>query len=97
MTKDQILCKIIDYVEGNRVLLGLEKTFKPTNATILYGIDGVLDSLRLVHLIVAIENEMRENGYKSLTLSDAKAFSNKHSHFQTIETLSEYIYRLVSK
>jgi D-alanine--poly(phosphoribitol) ligase subunit 2 len=56
----------------------------------LYGKDGVLDSLALVSLIVAVEQAIEDQFSISVTLASENAMSQKHSPFQTIGSLTEY-------
>lgn len=57
----------------------------------LFGGEGVLDSIALVTLIVAIEQALEDELDVVLTLADEKAMSQQRSPFQTVETLASYI------
>lgn len=56
----------------------------------LFGIDGVLTSLELVSLIVAVEQEIEDQLGVMVTLADAKAASQRSSPFRTVGALVEY-------
>jgi D-alanine--poly(phosphoribitol) ligase subunit 2 len=56
----------------------------------LYGKDGVLDSLALVSLIVAVEQAIEDQFSISITLASEEAMSQQHSPFKTIGALTEY-------
>lgn len=56
----------------------------------LYGVDGVLDSISLVSLIIAIEQAVESELNVLVTLADAKAASQKASPFRTVGSLIEY-------
>ena len=69
---------------------------KSTN-TIIMGSNIQLDSLVLVNLIIAVEQNI-ENKYDiTITLADEKALSQKQSPFLTIGSLADYIESLISK
>ena len=57
----------------------------------LYGKNGCLDSLGLVNLIVALEEEIEDEFDIALVLTDEKALSQKNSPFQSIRSLSNFI------
>jgi acyl carrier protein len=64
---------------------------------VLFGSEGVLDSLGLVTLIVDIEGLLSDNLNLQLTLVNDKAFSLKYSPFKTVGTLIEYIEKLAAE
>ena len=94
MDQEQIAEKILNFISNNKRILGLDDDFVPERNTCLYGVNGILDSLRLVHLIVAIENELRKAGCKDVVLADAKAFSSVHSPFRTVDDFALYAYKV---
>jgi D-alanine--poly(phosphoribitol) ligase subunit 2 len=63
--------------------------------TVLFGRSGILDSLGLVNFIIAIEEQLEDEFDITLILTDEKAMSQKNSPFKTIETLVEYITKLM--
>jgi acyl carrier protein len=58
--------------------------------TRLFGEGGLLDSLALVSLIVAVEQAIADRYGKDVSLADEKALSQRHSPYRTIETLAAY-------
>ena len=62
----------------------------PTRTTLLFGDAGLLDSVGLVSLIVAIEQEIETELGASIVLADERAMSQKHSPFRSIGALSDY-------
>ena len=58
--------------------------------TVLFGEAGVLDSLGLVNLIIAVEQGIEDAFGVSLTLADEKAMSQKNSPFKSVKTLAAY-------
>ena len=58
--------------------------------TALCGIDGFLDSMALVTLVIALEQGIEEKFGVSVQLADAHALSQEHSPYSTIYALAEY-------
>ena len=62
-----------------------------SEATVLYGPEGLLDSLGLVHLVIAVETAIADEFDVHVTLADERAISQRSSPFQTVGTLADYI------
>jgi acyl carrier protein len=73
------------------------QTIAAEKSTMLFGKDGVLDSLTLVNLIVAAEQKVQETLGISITLADERAMSQKNSPFKSVESLAQYIVMLVKE
>jgi acyl carrier protein len=58
--------------------------------TALFGIEGFLDSMALVTLVVALEQGIAEKFGVSVKLADAHAISQEPSPYSTINALAEY-------
>lgn len=65
--------------------------------TRLYGPDGILDSLGIVTLVVALEQAIEDSYGVSISLADEKALSQRHSPYRTVGTLSQYAASLLEK
>ena len=63
--------------------------------TRLVGSQSVLDSMHLVSLIVAIEQEVEDTFDVALTLANEQALSMKASPFRSIQSLADYIGTLI--
>jgi len=59
--------------------------------TTIFGNDSRLDSLGLINLIVAVEQNIEDEFDVNITIADERAMSQKHSPFRTIESLANYI------
>ncbi len=68
-----------------------------TTETKLYGEEGLLDSLRLVALIVAVEQAIEDEYGCAVTLADEKAMSLRHSPFRSIGSLADYAESLIKE
>lgn len=65
--------------------------------TVLSGVGSSLDSIDLVTLIAAIEENVEDGVGKAITIADDRAMSQKHSPFRTVGTLIDYVAQLVSE
>ena len=69
-----------------------------TNGSVnLIGRQAVLDSLGLVTLIVDLEQRLEEEYGVSLILVDEHAMSQRRSPFRTVQSLTDYICRLIEE
>ena len=78
MTKEnikEILVKIV--IEETKALIDTDKNLNGN--TVLLGAEGILDSMGLVSLIVAVEQDVEDEFGKEITIADAKAMSQKNS------------------
>ena len=68
-----------------------DELIEKSESTTLYGSDSKLDSLGLINLIVAVEQNIEDEFDVTLTLADERAMCQKNSPFRTIGSLTEYI------
>lgn len=68
-----------------------------TSETILFGPEGSLDSLALVHLIADVETRIAEEFERDLIIADDRAMSRSRSPFRTVETFSAYLSELLKE
>jgi hypothetical protein len=91
MTQDQILQAIYRACNTLNEEQPADRQIICAPETRLFGSSTVIDSLKLVHLILAIEREIEADSGVGITLADDRAMSQKSSPFKSIQTLSEYI------
>jgi D-alanine--poly(phosphoribitol) ligase subunit 2 len=65
--------------------------------TALMGRSEILDSLGLVSLVVAVEQEIEDRCGISISLADERAMSQTRSPYRTVGSLAEYAARLISE
>jgi len=58
---------------------------------VLLGPGSPLDSLALVSMIVGVEQRLQDAFNVTLSLADARAFSQRGSPFRTVESMAHYI------
>ena len=80
--------RAVDWINGE---LPPDRQLIKAPETRLLGSQSVLDSMRLVSLIVTIEREVEDAFGVALTLADERALSMKASPFRSIQSLADYI------
>ena len=65
--------------------------------TNLYGNSGILDSMGLVSMIVAVEQDVEDEFDVQITIANAKAMSQKNSPFKTVGSLATYVEGLIEE
>lgn len=78
----------VDWINGE---LPPDRQLIKAPETRLLDAQSVLDSMRLVSLIVTIEREVEDTFGVALTLADERALSMKESPFRSIQSLADYI------
>ena len=84
--------RAVDWINGE---LPPDRQLIKAPETRLLGAQSVLDSMRLVSLIVTIEREVEDGFGVALTLADERALSMKASPFRSIRSLADYIAILI--
>ena len=95
--KDEIAKLVIETLVENNSEIKSPLLNSPTPETLLFWKDGVLDSLELVKLISDLEENVYRKFGVQITLADEKTMSQRVSPFRTVQTLVEYIHRLLSE
>lgn len=65
--------------------------------TILFGRDGLLDSVALVSFILDVEEAIRSACGVSITLADERAMSQARSPFRRVSSLADYAAQLIAE
>ena len=76
-----------------KVSQNLEKSLE----TVLLGSSGKLESINLVNLLVAIEENIEETFGIPISITDERAVSEKNSPFRTVETLCNFMLNLLDE
>jgi len=88
---EKVMMAIFNAIDEVNQIAEPEQILKKAQETVLFGEGSQLDSLGLVSLIVATEQQVQEAFGKSIVLADERAMSQKRSPFRTVSSLSEYI------
>jgi D-alanine--poly(phosphoribitol) ligase subunit 2 len=97
MESEKIAQIIYDVIDETNAELPADRQLEKSKDAILFGNHGKLDSLGIVHFIVAVEDRVREELGASITLADERAMSQKNSPFRTVSSLSTYIVELMGQ
>ncbi|MBL9180154.1 MAG: hypothetical protein JNM65_18980 [Verrucomicrobiaceae bacterium] len=68
-----------------------------TEETILFGREGLLDSIALVSFILDVEESIRAKTGVPITLADERAMSQSRSPFRRVSSLADYASQLISE
>jgi len=94
---DTIVQIIYDVIDETNENLPENGRLTKSPDTILFDRSGLLDSLGVVHFIVAVEDRVRDELGVSITLADERAMSAKSSPFRTVTSLASYLTELIPK
>jgi D-alanine--poly(phosphoribitol) ligase subunit 2 len=89
---EQIVYPVIDDIGST---LDNGELLEKSPDTKLYGEGGILDSLGLVSLVVALEEKILDEVGRTITIADSRAMSQQHSPFRTIGSIANYINELL--
>jgi len=89
--KEKILGLVYDSIDELNQQLSEQDRLEKSLETRLFGGNSKLDSLGLINLIVAVEQNIEDEFDISLTLADERAMSQRHSPFRTVGSLVDYI------
>ncbi len=95
--KEKVLNAISEMIDALNPQLPKDMQLEKTPETVLFGAGGKLDSLGLVNLVVALEQKIREQFDRPVSITDERAMSQKNSPFRTIDTLADYITQLLEE
>lgn len=90
MTIDELTQLIIATTRDLAAEQDLQLTEELNAQTRLFGENGLLDSLALVALVIAVEQAIEEKFGTTVELADDKALSQKNSPYRTIGALAAY-------
>ncbi len=95
--RNQIVEVILNALHNLNKELDESDRFEVQDNMVLLGPGAALDSQGLVSLVMEVELTLDEGHGFDVNLVDERAMSMKHSPFQTVQTLADYIYGLVAK
>ena len=65
--------------------------------TEIFGSKSIIDSLQLINLIVKIEEDVYGQSGKEIIVVDDEAVIVGNSPFQTVQSLTEFVYNKITK
>jgi acyl carrier protein len=90
MTTSELTQLIIETTRSITEEQNLELAGELSAETRLFGSKGLLDSLALVALVIAVEQAIEDKFGIRIELADDKALSQKNSPYRSIQTLADY-------
>jgi acyl carrier protein len=91
MDKAQLVEIVVAAVRDYAAFSGGGQAPVVSGSTVLFGPRGALDSIGLVSVLVALEQELGESHGLAVSLMDDRAMSRERSPFRTPETLADYV------
>ena len=89
--KEKIQQSIYNSIDSLNAQLPNEGHIEKSNNTALFGSGSKLDSLDLINLVVAVEQNIEDEFDVTITLADERAMSQENSPFRTVGSLTDYI------
>ena len=93
--KQKMLDTVLDVIKELNPTLPQPVSIEQGSNAALFGQEGVLDSMALVTLILALEEKIEADFNVSIVLANEKALSARNSPFRTIASLASFSERLV--
>lgn len=88
--KDDLAALIVEIAQELNEEEEIELSGELNTETPLFGEGGLLDSMGLVSLVIAVEQAIEERFESRVSLADEKALSQSNSPYRSIGTLAEY-------
>jgi acyl carrier protein len=85
--EELVIQTLEDVLDG----LGREQPAQVDGRTVVFGADGLLDSMGLVALITDLEERIENDLGRSVVLADERAMSRERSPFRTVERLAQHV------
>jgi D-alanine--poly(phosphoribitol) ligase subunit 2 len=89
--KEKIQQKVYNSIDTLNLELDGDERIEKSLTTALFGSGSKLDSLGLINLIVAIEQDIEDEFETSITIADERALSQEQSPFRSIGSLIDYL------
>tara|TARA_B100000586_G_C19841627_1_gene314838 strand:- start:61 stop:369 length:309 start_codon:yes stop_codon:yes gene_type:complete len=95
--RNKILESIYAAIDEVNEQLPEDQNLEKSLETVLLGSSGKLESVNLVNLLVAIEENIEETFGIPISITDERAVSEKNSPFRTVETLCNFMLNLLDE
>ena len=90
--KKIVMDSLISVLDENGI-----KNISIDDNTEIFGSKSIIDSLQLISLIVKIEEDVYDQIGKEIIVVDEAAVIIGNSPFQTVKSLTEFVYKKISK
>ena len=95
--KNKVIKTILETINEYNDGLSKNEQISSDFGSSIYGGSSNLDSMGLVSFIVGLEQSIEDKFDQSISLADEKAMSQKSSPYQNINSLADYILKLLVK
>ena len=95
--KNKVIKTILETINEYNDGLSKNEQISSDLGSFIYGESSNLDSMGLVSFIVGLEQSIEDKFDQSISLADEKAMSQKSSPYQNINSLADYILKLLVK
>jgi acyl carrier protein len=95
--QDRIRDILFEAVKEANVELPPDSRLPLSIDTVLFGVDGRLDSIGLVSFVLSVEERLHDAFPYPLSLSDERAMSQRNSPFRSLRTLQTYVVALLEE
>jgi D-alanine--poly(phosphoribitol) ligase subunit 2 len=93
----QVTDTVLNAIDNLNLQLPEEQHVERSETAKLFGNEAPLDSLGLVNLIVAVEEQLSDDLELDLTLANEKAMSRRTSPFQSVDSLIDFIEEMIKE
>ncbi len=93
--RNRVIDILFEVIDDLNERLPMERQIPKYTDTPLFGTTGSMDSLGLVHLIVATEEQLEEEFGMAISIADERAIQS--APFGTVKTLASYISLLLNE
>ena len=97
MTKQEIITIVINQLEQLNETFPEVQKIVVTDKTVLFGSGSSIDSLSLVSVIVDLEMLFSDEYGFDISLTDDRAMTREISPFDSVSSLSDYIFEIISE
>ena len=95
--KNKVIKTILETINEYNDGLSKNEQISSDSGSSIYGGSSNLDSMGLVSFIVGLEQSIEDKFDQSISLADEKAMSQKSSPYKNINSLADYISKLLVK
>jgi hypothetical protein len=95
MDRSRLVGLIVEIVRDTRDPRDRDRNLLVDENSRLFGPDGLFDSVGLVSVILAVEQDVSNSVGRSITIADERAMSQTRSPFLTVGSLATYTAKLL--
>lgn len=94
MRQEEIVEVIYKAIDSVNIMLPADRQLAKGEGTVLFGKNGMLDSMGLVSFVLDVEQILQLEHHIDIRLTTEKAMAQERSPFQTVQSLAKFIQSL---